>query len=78
MSGRAHEGQSVSCTVKPAVYLHIGQNGGAKTEAAHSGVCVVDVSLPFGKTANVGARKVCVGVSVCARTSTSHESYDTM
>lgn len=62
MSGRANEVQSVSCTVKPAVYLHI---GGAKTEAAHSGVCVVDVSLPFGKTANVSARTVCVCVFLC-------------
>uniref|UniRef100_A0A3Q3X5E5 Uncharacterized protein n=1 Tax=Mola mola TaxID=94237 RepID=A0A3Q3X5E5_MOLML len=32
--------QPVTCTVKPAVYLHV---GGAKADPAHSGVCVVDV-----------------------------------
>uniref|UniRef100_A0A3Q3WXT2 Uncharacterized protein n=1 Tax=Mola mola TaxID=94237 RepID=A0A3Q3WXT2_MOLML len=42
--------QPVTCTVKPAVYLHV---GGAKADPAHSGVCVVDVSLPFGKPLNI-------------------------
>lgn len=41
--------QAVSCTIKPAVYLNIG----AAEAAARSGVCVLDVSLPFGKTVNV-------------------------
>ncbi|XP_026163209.1 nicolin-1 [Mastacembelus armatus] len=40
----------VTCTVKPPVYLHIGD---AKTDTAHSGVCVVDVALPFGKPVNI-------------------------
>lgn len=41
--------QAVSCTIKPAVYLSI---GGAEA-AARSGVCVLDVHLPFGRTVNV-------------------------
>lgn len=41
--------QAVSCTIKPAVSLNI---GGAEA-AARSGVCVLDVSPPFGKTVNV-------------------------
>ncbi|KAM9700100.1 nicolin-1 isoform 1-T2 [Menidia menidia] len=40
----------VACTVKPPVYLQIGDG---KADAAHSGVCVVDVSLPFGQPANI-------------------------
>lgn len=52
MSGRGHEGATpVNCTVKPPVYLHI---GGATGEQKQSGVCVLDVSLPFGHTVNVG------------------------
>lgn len=51
MSGRGHEAAApVSCSVKPAVYLHI---GGASEEMEQSGVCVLDVSLPFGQTVNV-------------------------
>uniref|UniRef100_A0A3B5MEU3 Uncharacterized protein n=1 Tax=Xiphophorus couchianus TaxID=32473 RepID=A0A3B5MEU3_9TELE len=38
--------QPVSCTVKPPVYLQIGES---KAEPVQSGVCVVDVPLPFGK-----------------------------
>ncbi|TWW61388.1 nicolin-1 isoform X1 [Takifugu flavidus] len=41
--------QAVSCTIKPAVFLNI---GGAEA-AARSGVCVLDVSLPVGKTVNI-------------------------
>ena len=44
--------QPVTCTIKPPVYLHV---GGPKTDPARSGVCVVDVSLPFRKPLNVSA-----------------------
>ncbi|KAG7252853.1 hypothetical protein CRUP_032135 [Coryphaenoides rupestris] len=40
----------VTCTVKAAVNLQIGDT---KTESARSGVSVVDVNLPFGKTADI-------------------------
>ncbi|XP_060897664.1 nicolin-1 isoform X4 [Labrus mixtus] len=50
MSGSSDEIKPVSCTIKPPVYLHIGDT---KTDPAHSGVCVVDVTLPFGKPVNV-------------------------
>ncbi|XP_075869486.1 nicolin-1 [Nelusetta ayraudi] len=51
MSGRGHaRAAPVSCSVKPAVYLHI---GGATEEQEQSGVCVLDISLPFGQTLNV-------------------------
>ncbi|XP_076003417.1 nicolin-1 [Genypterus blacodes] len=40
----------VTCTIKPPVYLHIGDT---KTEAPCSGVCVIDVTLPFGKSVNI-------------------------
>ncbi|XP_029947852.1 nicolin-1 isoform X2 [Salarias fasciatus] len=40
----------VSCTVKPAVFLQIGD---VKTDASRCGVCVVDVSLPCGRPANI-------------------------
>ncbi|KAM4589047.1 nicolin-1 [Odontesthes bonariensis] len=40
----------VPCTVKSPVYLQIGD---CKAGSAHSGVCVVDVSLPFGKPVNI-------------------------
>ncbi|KAI3370376.1 hypothetical protein L3Q82_024465, partial [Scortum barcoo] len=51
MSRSSDDMKPVSCTIKPPVYLQIGD---VKSEAAHSGVCVVDVTLPFGKTVNVG------------------------
>ncbi|XP_028296767.1 nicolin-1-like isoform X3 [Gouania willdenowi] len=41
---------AVSCSIKPAVHLHIGH---APSNAARSGVCVVDVHLPFGKPVNI-------------------------
>lgn len=40
----------MSCTVKPAVYLSIGAPAEAE---ARSGVCVLDVTLPFGKAVDV-------------------------
>lgn len=50
MSGDADDIKPVTCTVKAPVYLQIGDT---KTDTAHSGVCVVDVTLPFGKSVNV-------------------------
>ncbi|XP_061688059.1 nicolin-1 isoform X2 [Syngnathoides biaculeatus] len=41
--------KGVACTLKPPVFLHLG-GGDAKT---HSGVCVIDVALPPGKTVNI-------------------------
>uniref|UniRef100_A0A3B4WTP8 Nicolin 1 n=1 Tax=Seriola lalandi dorsalis TaxID=1841481 RepID=A0A3B4WTP8_SERLL len=41
---------AVTCTVKPPVYLQIGDT---KVDTSHSGICVVDVTLPFGKPANI-------------------------
>ncbi|CAK6983847.1 nicolin-1 isoform X4 [Scomber scombrus] len=46
MSGSSEDVKPVSCSIKPAVYLQIG-------DAARSGVCVVDVTLPFGKPVNI-------------------------
>lgn len=40
----------MSCTVKPAVYLRLGAEA-----AAPSGVCVLDVQLPFGKAVDVSS-----------------------
>lgn len=45
----------LSCNIKPAVYLHIRD---AKADPAQSGVCVVDVSLPFGKQVSVSCSAV--------------------
>lgn len=50
MSGGTAEQKMVTCTVKPAIHLQIGE---AKSDTAQSGVSVVDVMLPFGKTINV-------------------------
>ncbi|XP_028285172.1 nicolin-1 isoform X1 [Parambassis ranga] len=50
MSDGTDDIKPVACTVKPPVYLQIGD---AKTDATHSGVCVVDVTLPFGKPVNI-------------------------
>lgn len=50
MSGDADDIKPVTCTVKAPVYLQIGDT---KTDTAHSGVCVVDVTLPFGKSVDV-------------------------
>ncbi|KAE8298945.1 Nicolin-1 NPCEDRG Tubulin polyglutamylase complex subunit 5 [Larimichthys crocea] len=50
MSGSMDDIKPVSCTIKPPVYLHIGDT---RTDPAHSGVCVVDVTLPFGKAVNI-------------------------
>ncbi|XP_029007911.1 nicolin-1 [Betta splendens] len=49
MSGGA-DAQPVTCTVKAAVHLQVGD---ATTDTAPSGVCVVDVNLPFGKSVNI-------------------------
>uniref|UniRef100_A0A8D2ZYH2 Nicolin 1 n=1 Tax=Scophthalmus maximus TaxID=52904 RepID=A0A8D2ZYH2_SCOMX len=50
MSACTDDVKAVTCTVKPPVYLHIGET---KPDAAHSGICVVDVTLPFGKPASI-------------------------
>ncbi|XP_034553441.1 nicolin-1 isoform X2 [Notolabrus celidotus] len=50
MSESGDDFKPVSCTIKPPVYLHIGET---KADPAHSGVCVVDVTLPFGKPVDV-------------------------
>lgn len=50
MSEGCEDSKPVSCTVKPPVFLHLGNT---KTEVAQSGVCVVDVTLPFGKSVNI-------------------------
>ncbi|XP_042350426.1 nicolin-1 [Plectropomus leopardus] len=50
MSGTGDDIKPVDCTIKPPVYLQIGDT---KSAAAHSGVCVVDVALPFGKPVNI-------------------------
>ncbi|XP_008319004.1 nicolin-1 [Cynoglossus semilaevis] len=50
MSGGTAERKMVTCTVKPAIHLQIGE---AKSDTAQSGVSVVDVMLPFGKTINI-------------------------
>lgn len=53
MSGGTDTIKPVTCTIKPPVYLQIGD---VKTDAAHSGVCVVDVTLPYGQPVNVSYR----------------------
>lgn len=50
MSGSAEDTKTVACTVKSPVFLQLGD---LKTDAAKSGVCVVDVTLPFGKSVNI-------------------------
>ncbi|KAK9529694.1 hypothetical protein VZT92_013772 [Zoarces viviparus] len=50
MSGSSDDITPVSCTIKPPVHLQIGD---AKADAAQSGVCVVDVTLPFGKPVHI-------------------------
>ncbi|XP_059925689.1 nicolin-1 [Gadus macrocephalus] len=40
----------VTCTIKASVNLQIGDT---KTEISQSGVSVVDINLPFGKTVNI-------------------------
>uniref|UniRef100_A0A3P9IJ57 Nicolin 1 n=1 Tax=Oryzias latipes TaxID=8090 RepID=A0A3P9IJ57_ORYLA len=50
MSCSADHSESVDCTVKPPVFLQIGD---AKGDSARSGVCVVDVTLPHGKLINI-------------------------
>ncbi|XP_061639898.1 nicolin-1 isoform X3 [Phyllopteryx taeniolatus] len=42
----------VACTLKPPVFLHLGGED-AKTHTRCSGVCVIDVTLPPGKTVNI-------------------------
>lgn len=49
MSVSCEDLKPVTCTVKAPVFLQIGD---PKTEC-QSGVCVVDVSLPFGKSVNI-------------------------
>ncbi|XP_077434108.1 nicolin-1 isoform X2 [Vanacampus margaritifer] len=46
--------KGVACTLKPPVFLHFG-GGDGKTQACCSGVCVIDVALPPGKTVNIEA-----------------------
>uniref|UniRef100_A0A8C6WWR2 Nicolin 1 n=1 Tax=Neogobius melanostomus TaxID=47308 RepID=A0A8C6WWR2_9GOBI len=50
MSGSAEDTKTVTCSVKSPVFLQLGD---PKTDAAKSGVCVVDVTLPFGKSVNI-------------------------
>ncbi|XP_072308955.1 nicolin-1 [Eucyclogobius newberryi] len=50
MSGSDENTEPVTCTVKPPVFLQLGD---PKTDKAKSGVCVVDVTLPFGKSVNI-------------------------
>ncbi|XP_034023545.1 nicolin-1 [Thalassophryne amazonica] len=50
MSGSIDDNKPVTCTVKPPVFLQIGD---AKTDTCPSGVCVVDVTLPFGNPVNI-------------------------
>ncbi|KAK7916490.1 hypothetical protein WMY93_012251 [Mugilogobius chulae] len=50
MSGRGDDAEPVTCTVKPPVFLQLGDT---KTDTAKSGVCIVDVTLPFGKSVNM-------------------------
>lgn len=54
MSGTPDDTKPVNFTVKAPVYLQIGD---AKADRVHSGVCVVDVNLPFGKPVNVSKRR---------------------
>ncbi|CAL1609015.1 unnamed protein product [Knipowitschia caucasica] len=42
--------EAEAVTVKPPVFLQLGDS---KTDAAKSGVCIVDVTLPFGKSVNI-------------------------
>lgn len=44
--------KGVACTLKPPVFLHFGGRD-SKTQGCCSGVCVIDVALPPGKTVNV-------------------------
>lgn len=50
MSGGGEDTKTVMCTVKSPVFLQL---GGPNSEAVKSGVCVVDVTLPFGKSVNI-------------------------
>lgn len=62
MSGTPDDTKPVHFTVKAPVYLQIGD---AKADTAHSGVCVVDVNLPFGKPVNVSKRRERVPHMIC-------------
>ncbi|XP_061147860.1 nicolin-1 isoform X2 [Syngnathus typhle] len=42
--------RAVACALKPPVFLHF---GGSKMQVSCSGVCVIDASLPPGKTVNI-------------------------
>ncbi|XP_051932112.1 nicolin-1 [Hippocampus zosterae] len=44
--------KGVACTMKPPVFLHFG-GGDGKKQGCCSGVCVIDVALPPGKTVNI-------------------------
>lgn len=72
MSGSTDDIKPVSCTIKPPVYLQIGD---VKTEAAHSGVCVVDVTLPFGKPVNVSHQLPHKAVDLMQNTSGIHANH---
>ncbi|XP_068599077.1 nicolin-1 [Brachionichthys hirsutus] len=50
MSGGADDVKPVTCTVKPPVYLRVGDD---VADPARSGVCAVDVSPPFGRPVNI-------------------------
>nr|XP_020467864.1 nicolin-1 isoform X2 [Monopterus albus] len=50
MSGSSDNTKPVTCTVKPPVQLQLRDTN---TDTAPSGVCVVDVSLPFGKPVSI-------------------------
>ncbi|XP_029907967.1 nicolin-1 [Myripristis murdjan] len=50
MSGSSDRTKPVTCTIKPPVNLQIGDT---KTDSPRSGVAVVDITLPFGKTVNI-------------------------
>ncbi len=72
MSGSTDDVKPVNCTIKPPVYLQIGD---VKTEASHSGVCVVDVTLPFGKPVNVSCQLLQKAVDLMQNTSGVHANH---
>lgn len=72
MSESTDDIKPVSCTIKPPVYLQIGDT---KTDPAHSGVCVVDVTLPFGKPVNVRCHLSQKAVDWMKSTSCIHDNH---
>ena len=59
MSESSDLADHLTCTIKASVNLQIGDT---KTEISQSGVSVVDINLPFGKTVNVSERPPLVGL----------------